>query len=213
MKAIRIIINITLPIFLIMLFASLLTTRGYLILSKDKYESHEDVFFDHDYAADRIMGYLNYRYDTLEFGVDENDDSVILRDTELSHMVDVKNLYTGLRLVALASLIIAVSLSTYLYKKDKIEFYKTYKYMVVGPIAFIVIVGGAMLIDFSGTFTLFHQIFFTNDDWLLYSTDVLIILLPTTFWMISGLIILGLFASSLALIYFVNEKLNKKYIA
>jgi len=193
-----------------MIFASLLTTKGYLILSKDKYASHEDVFFDHDYAAERIMGYLNYRYDDLLFGVDENDTNVILRDTEISHMVDVKNLYTSLRLVALFSLIIAVSLSFILYKKDKEELYKAYKNMYIAPIAFIVILGGAMLIDFDSAFTLFHKAFFNNDDWLLYSTDVLIILLPQNFWMVSGMIILGLFASSLGLIYFINEKIHKK---
>ena len=213
MKAIRVIINITLPIFLIMLFASLLTTKGYLLVSKGLYESHEDVYFDHDYAADRIMGYLNYRYDNLEFGVNETDDSVIMRDTEISHMVDVKNLYTGLRLVALASLIIAVSLSYILYIKDREELYKTYKYMFIGPVVFIVFVGGAMVIDFDRAFTVFHQLFFTNDDWQLYSTDVLILLLPQNFWMVSGLIILVLFSLSLGLIYFFNEKINSKETA
>lgn len=210
MKVARIVINITLPIFLIMLFASLLTTKGYLLVSKGLYPSHERVYFDHDYAADRIMGYLNYRYDDLEFGVDENDDSVIMRQTELDHMVDVKNLYTGLRVTALCSLFIAVSLSYILYKKDRDELYKTYKYMFYGPVAFIVFLGGAMIIDFNRAFTIFHQLFFTNDDWILYSTDVLILMLPQDFWMVSGLIILGLFASSLGIIYFVNEKIEKQ---
>ena len=137
MKFTRVIINITIPIVLLMLFASLLTTKQYLILSKGHYESHEQVFFDHDYAADRIMGYLNYRYDDLEFGVDEFDDSIIMRQIELDHMKDVKNLYTTLRLVALTSLIIGVSLSIYQYKKSKQELYKTYKALPLAPILII----------------------------------------------------------------------------
>ena len=68
---------------------------------------------------------MNYRYDNLEFGVDEFDDSVIMRDIEISHMVDVKNLYTTLRVAAIVSLIIAISLSYLLYKKDPKELYKT----------------------------------------------------------------------------------------
>jgi integral membrane protein (TIGR01906 family) len=192
-----------------MLFASLLTTTGYLRLSKGLYATHDDIYYDHDYAIERIMGYLNYRYDDLEFGLDENDDSIIMRDTELSHMVDVKNLYTMLRVLALGSLIIGVSLSYVQYKNDKKEFYKTIKLLPYGPLAFIIIVGGYMVIDFNTAFRIFHELFFTNDDWILYSDDVLILLLPQNFWMVSGLIILVLFSLSIGTIYYLNEKYLK----
>ena len=207
MKLYRVIICITIPIFLIMLFASILTTKQYLLLSKGHYATHEDIYYDHDYAADRIMGYLNYRYDDLNFGLDEN--ATIMRPIEISHMVDVKNLYTGLRIVAISSLIIGVSLSLYMYKKDKNELYKTLKALPLAPILFIVFLGGFMLIDFNTAFTAFHQIFFSNDDWLLYSDDVLILLLPEMFWMVSGLIILIFFSSALGLMYYLNEKYLK----
>lgn len=210
MRITRIIINITIPIFLVMLFASLLTTKTYLRLSKGIYPSHALIEYDHDYAIERIMGYLNYQYDDLEFGMDENDDSTIMRETEISHMVDVKNLYTTLRLVALGSLIVGSGLIFFQYKKDPKELYKTFKTMPYGPIAFIVFVGGAVIIDFDTTFRIFHELFFTNDDWLLYWDDVLILLLPQSFWMVSGLIILVLFGGSIAGIYFFNEKVLKK---
>lgn len=211
MKFTRVIILITIPLVLLMLFASLLTTRQYLVLSKGHYESHERIDFDHDYAADRIMGYLNYRYDDLEFGNNESDDSVIMRQTELDHMTDVKNLYSALRLAAIGALIIGVSLSFYQYKKDKKELYKTYKILPLGPVFFILFIGTFMVIDFDSTFTKFHELFFTNDDWLLYYDDVLIMLLPQNFWLVSGLIILIFFAMSLGVIYYINEKLYKKF--
>ena len=209
MKVYRVIICITLPIFIIMLFASLLTTKQYLLLSKGHYESHEEIEYDHDFAADRIMGYLNYRYDTLDVDYNPDGETINMREIEISHMVDVKNLYTSLRLVAISSLFVGVSLSIYMYKKDKKELYKNIKALQLAPIVFIVFLGGYMLIDFNTAFTTFHQIFFTNDDWLLYSNDVLIQLLPEMFWMVSGLIILILFSSSLGLIYFLNEKYLK----
>lgn len=193
-----------------MLFASLLTTKQYLIISKDHYESHERIDFDYDYAADRIMGYLNYRYDDLLFGTDEYDASVIMRQTELDHMEDVKNLYTSLRFASLTALIIGVSLSFHQYKRSRFELYKTFKTMPLGPIFFILFLGTFMVIDFDSTFTKFHEIFFTNDDWLLYYDDVLIMLLPQNFWLVSGLIILVLFAISLAFIYYINELIFKK---
>lgn len=206
MKFYKILICITLPLFLIMLFASFLTTKQYLLLSKGLYESHDYIEYDHDEAADRIMGYLNYRYNTLDVDVGIDGSPVYMRDIEISHMVDVKNLYTALRLVALGSLIIGVSLSVFMYKKDKHELYKTLKLLPVAPILFIVFIGGFMLIDFNTAFTAFHQIFFSNDDWLLHYNDVLILLLPELFWMVSGLIILVLFSGSLGLIYYLNRK-------
>jgi integral membrane protein (TIGR01906 family) len=212
MKLIRIIISVLIPFFLLIFFASLLTSKPYLLLSKGLYESHDDVYFDHEYAIDRIAGYLNYRYDNLEFGLDEFDDSVIMRDLEISHMVDVKNLYTALRVSAIISLIVAIALSFLLYKKNKDELYKTYKNIYLGPMFFVIFLGVSFIIDFNGAFTVFHKIFFTNDDWILYSTDVLIILLPLNFWMISGIVILALFSSSLGFIYFINERLYKKRV-
>ena len=209
MKIAKVAIWITVPFFLLILFASFLTSKPYLLISKGLYDSHDNVFFDHDYAVDRIAGYLNYRYDNLEFGVNENDDSVILREIEISHMVDVKNLYTYLRVAAIISLITAVSLSYMMFKMDKKELYKTYKSIYFGPLLFVLFIGGYLIIDFNAAFTAFHQIFFTNDDWLLYNTDVLIILLPLNFWMVSGVIILTLFSTSIGLLYYINGRYIK----
>ncbi len=209
MKFYRVVICITLPIFLIMLFASILTTKQYLFLSKGLYESHSEIEYDHDYAADRIMGYLNYRYNTLEVNYNPDGEPMFMRDTEISHMVDVKNLYTGLRIVALASFLLSGGLSIYMYKKNRKELYSTLKMLPYGPIAFILVIGSAIIIDFDAAFTTFHRLFFTNNDWILYSRDILIQLLPEMFWMVSGLIILVLFSLSIGGIYFLNEKYLK----
>ena len=212
MKAIRVIISITVPFFLIILFASVLTTKPYLMLSKGLYQSHDKIEFDHDYAVENIMGYLNYRYDDLLFGEDENATVPLLRDIEIRHMKDVKDVYTYLRVGALISLIVAVLLTYYLYRKDKDLLYKTYKFMYVGPALFVSFVGGYILIDFDTAFGVFHMIFFRNNDWILRYDDALIQLLPTTFWMVSGIIILVLFSLSMGIIYLLNEKFNKKHI-
>ena len=211
MKAMKIIISITIPFFLIILFASVLTTKPYLMLSKGKYYRHSQIEFDHDYAVDRIIGYLNYRYDDLLFGSDENDTSIIMEEEDIVHMVDVKNVYTGLRLGALGSLIIGVSLSVVLFKKDKIQFYKTYKFMYVGPVLFASFVGGYILIDFDTAFTVFHGILFPQGGWTLDYNSVLLQLLPTPFWMVSGFALMVLFALSMGLIYLLNEKFVKKH--
>jgi len=195
-----------------MLFASLLTTREYLYVSEGKYSSHEEIEFDHKYVSDRVMGYLNYRYDDLLIGKDAESTEVIFSQTEIRHMKDVKNLYTSLRIVALLSLIIAVSLMVVVYKKDKNQLFEVLKFIYVGPIIFIIMLGVGMAIDFQGIFTIFHQLFFTNDDWILYSTDPLIQLLPTNFWMVSAFIILVLFGLTLGLISYLSNRFMKKQV-
>ncbi len=116
-----------------------------------------------------------------------------------------------LRIVAVSALVIAVSLFVYLYKKDKGELYKTLKFIYVGPALFVSFVGGYMLIDFNTAFVVFHKIFFTNDDWSLRYDDVLIRMLPTSFWMVSGIVILILFSLAMGAIHLTNEKKLKKY--
>lgn len=212
MKIMRLFIYIAIPFALLILFASLLTTKPYLMLSKGMYESHEEVFFDHDYAIERIIGYLNYQYDDLKFGLNEDDDSVVLDPLEIKHMKDVKDLYTGLRIAALLSLVIAMAMLVYIKKRDYYEFYKTLKNIYFGPLFFTLFIGGYLLIDFRTAFVKFHELFFSNDDWILDSDGVLLILLPTNFWMVSGLIILLLFSVSIGLIVYVNDKLYKQRV-
>jgi len=207
-RIIQVVMYITIPFFLLIFFASLLTTTPYLQLSKGLYSTHDQITYDQDYAIERIIGYLNYRYDDLAFGATEEDQTTIMRDVEIRHMVDVKNLYTMLRIAALGSLVIGGSLFAYLYKKNKRLLSETLKNIHKGPILFALVLGSAFIIDFNFAFRIFHELFFTNDDWLLYNDDVLILLLPTAFWMISAFIILILFLLSM----FGINRFNKKIL-
>ncbi len=212
MRLVKILINITVPLFLLMLFASLLTTKPYLLVSEGLYDSHDDIYYDYDFVVDRIIGYLNYQYDNLEFGSDEFDQYILLSDDAISHMEDVKVLYTSLRILAVISFIVGVSVSIYLYKKDKKEFYFTFRSLPLMVAYLIAFVGAYILIDFNRAFTIFHNILFTTDDWLLDPNDILIILLPNNFWIVSGFIILGLFSISMAIIYYLNSKIIQKVL-
>ena len=197
-----------------MLNASLLTTKAYLNISKGHYESHQYIVFDHDYVADRIMGYLNYEYEDIYIGLNADDDvNIIFRDTEIRHMEDVKDLYTMLRIVSLSGAIISAGIIIYMIKKkDFMALATVFKNMWKYPMIFVLFIGAFMIIDFNAIFTIFHKLFFTNDDWLLYYTDVLIQLLPSAFWMVSGLIILALFVVELFGLKYFGKWIEKKYI-
>ncbi len=192
-------------IFLVMLFANLLTSRPYIQLSKGLYETHDLIEYDHDYVARQLIDYLNYRHDDLHFGADANDDTVLMRDIEIRHMVDVKNLYTSLRIVAILALVIVIGFSVWLFQKDINSFYQMVKNSYQIPLAFAVFVGVWFMIDFNRIFTLFHELFFDNDDWLLRSDDVLILLLPQMFWFVSGALILFGLVMSIGLTIYINQ--------
>lgn len=206
----RIIIHGLSLIFIIMVLAQLLTSRWYLSVSEGRYDSHQDIAYDHAYVARELIDYLNYRHDDLTFGEDASSEDVLMRDIEIRHMVDVKNLYTTLRIVALISGLIAGALLYFEYKKDKPSFIQTLETMFLLPLMFTLFIGTWVLIDFNRLFTRFHELFFTNDDWILRSDDVLIQLLPARFWMVSGILILLGIVLIQGLIYYTSKRLKAK---
>jgi integral membrane protein (TIGR01906 family) len=206
------VIWITTPIVVVMIAVTVLTTKPYLLLSGGLYETHDNLPFNYDFAVERIIGYLNYQYDDLEFGADEHDSSIIMRDTEISHMTDVKVTYTKLRIVSLVSLVCLVAAIIYLRRNSPNELYDGLRKVHRGPAIVMLFLGGAMVIDFDTTFTLFHKIFFRNNDWLLQADDVLILLVPQTFWLVSGLLVLVISFILFFAIWYINNKINKSAI-
>jgi integral membrane protein (TIGR01906 family) len=209
-KFLRFSTQILMLVFLLMFFAQLLTSRPYMSLSEGRYATHEQITYDHRYVAHELIDYLNYRHDDLTFGATATSEEVLMRDIEIRHMVDVKNLYTVLRIIAFGSGLLAFGYLFYLYKKDLEELANTLKTMFLLPLFFTVFLGGWMLIDFRRVFNNFHELFFSNDDWILRADDVLIQLLPTPFWMTSAMIILGLLVLSQVGFYLVGRRLSQK---
>ncbi len=212
MVVLRVVFSAAFTMVALMLFASLLTSNPYMRMSKGLYASHDLIEYDHDYVARQLIDYLNYRHDDLEFGANAEDDSVLMRDIEIRHMVDVRDVYTLLRGIALVSLLFVVSVSIILFKVNKRAFYDTYRNIFWLPLGFLVFVGTWFLIDFGRIFTWFHLLLFDNDDWILRSDDVLIMLLPSNFWMVSGIIILVGTAMMIGLAIVLNEKFMKPQI-
>ncbi len=206
MKILRWLMRIFYPVVWLMFFASLLTTMPYMSLSKGLYASHDDIEFDHDYVAKQLMDYLNYRHDDLTFGANEGDESVLMRDIEIRHMEDVKDVYTMLRVISTVGVVFVAAAGYFMYLKNRTYFYETVRNSFWLPLGFIAFVGTWFLIDFNRIFTWFHLLFFDNDDWILRHDDVLIQLLPQTFWLVSGVLIIVGTSFMIALTLYLNEK-------
>jgi integral membrane protein (TIGR01906 family) len=162
---------------------------------------------------------LDYTYGLkpeFQYQITLNDGRVIdaFSEREILHMEDVQNLFIGGRLLTLFSLLSLVLITSYFlinYKKfDKANF-KVMANTIIGILAFTLVVLGFAAIDFTRAFTIFHEIFFSNDLWILYSTDYLIIMLPEIlFFRLALQIIVGLVVYLTALLILLFRLASNK---
>ena len=145
---------------------------------------------DLDKTTAMLLDYLNDRRDDLslevkKYGIEEQ----VFNEREISHMVDVKNLYATAANVMYISIALALITMAYLFKKDgKARFFisavQGYKVAVTIAIILIVIFATAFTVGFNSFWTLFHKIVFTNDLWLLDPrTSTMINMYPLPFWL------------------------------
>ncbi len=208
-----ILIKIFLPLACFLIVVNLLVTNTYLQFSKDKYESHESISFDYDYVSERIIGYLNYKYDDLNINTSLESEQPAFTETEITHMKDVKNLFSYFRIATLGMIIVVLGNFIFLALQDKKYIFLALKKIWITPVVVIAFFGIMALVSFDKLFTQFHKMFFTNDDWQLGSNDTLIKMLPQNFWLNSMLIILlggTLLIASLMLFnrYYIKRKLK-----
>jgi len=107
----------------------------------------------------------------------------IFNPLELSHMEDVKNVVTGMRIALALSMLFLLGLSFGLMKaggqEELFHAFQRGGWWGIGLIAAILIF---VAVSFSHLFTWFHLIFFENGTWRFYTSDTLIRLFPIRFW-------------------------------
>lgn len=186
-----------------------------------KYEVTDDLEMempDVMYVTEEMMAYLRGNRDDLVVEtIVDGSSREFFNDREKAHMVDVKNLFLGglkLRMIAIVVLIISIVLLVLMKAKLMRILAKAYQ---IGLVLFAALGGVAAYLfatDFTKYFYLFHEIFFTNDLWLLDpETDLMIRMLPEGFFfdmvtrigIIFGGCILVLLVSSMICGYFVRK--------
>jgi len=206
MRILKYLIGVLTPVFLIALFASLLTTTPYLSMSEGLYSAHDEIDFDYEYMNRKLIGYMNYRHDNLEFGADEDSDEPLMSESEIIHMEEVRDIYTIVRIAGGASLVVVVLSGVVLLKKAPALFYQALRDIFYVPLFFIMFVGTWMLIDFGSFFRVFHELLFDNLHWQCGPDDAMCLFVPNTFWFVSGMLILGMLALSIVIIMWVNYR-------
>lgn len=139
-------------------------------------------------VTEEMMAYLRgNRKDLVVNTVVNGEEREFFNDREKAHMVDVKNLFIGglwLRRGAVLVLAIVVIVLV-LTKADWKQLLPKSVLISMGSFIGITLVAGTLFMsDFNKYFTIFHEIFFTNDLWLLNpDTDLLICMLPEGFFL------------------------------
>ena len=143
---------------------------------------------DLDLTTDVLLDYTQGKRGNLDVqAVIGGQVQEVFNQREKDHMVDVQALYLNAMSVRnLAAAIVIVGLGLLVMKKDKALRRQTAK-MFLKTSAVLMGLAGALafyaFLDFNEFWTMFHHIFFRNDLWLLDpNTDVLIMMVPETFF-------------------------------
>lgn len=139
-------------------------------------------------ATTTLLDYLRGDAETIEVTIEV--DGVMreaFNERESAHMVDVRALYQhamSVRWGACFVFVVSILTLIYLQRKAFFDYFSNgFLWVSVLFIFFLCLLGIWILADFTGFWTSFHQLFFTNDLWLLNpSRDLMINLFPETFF-------------------------------
>ncbi|MEV7607041.1 TIGR01906 family membrane protein [Paenarthrobacter sp. NPDC089322] len=138
------------------------------------------------YAVDYLSNWSGPRY---LGGLVHEDGAKLFKDTEVSHMADVK-------LVILSSfgaglLLIILSIIAILYLRKRSQGGVRRGLFAGSIVTLVIIIGLAVLavLSWQTFFTEFHRIFFASGTWTFSLEDTLIRLFPGQFWVDAGIVI------------------------
>lgn len=164
-------------------------------------------------VTDKMLKYLNGDREDLMIEAEVNGETeLVFGERERLHMVDVKDLFDKgfiIRNISLIMLAISLFLIIKFYRKD------LHKMLIIAsviPVLIFMILGIIFSINFNKYFTIFHEVLFTNDLWLLNpKTDILIQMLPLDFFYSISIKTLTYFIAELVIIFLLGIFLRKKY--
>ena len=164
-----------------------------------------------------MIGYMEGSRDSIQLTVTEYGRQVqMFNQQEIDHMVDVRALYQGFRLLGNIGLVFLALLLVFLWCRWPwlVGCIRRGWWIALGVFGvLLLLLGTYALVDFNDFWTRFHHVFFTNDLWLMdYATCRMIRICPLELF--SGLIgrftLLGLGGMGAVSLVVVLSK-NRKY--
>jgi len=158
--------------------------------------------------SNNLADYLENKKDNLIFEITyEGETRKAFNTREIHHMVDVKDIYIQLNYLKLFSLLLIIGIIALIRKKYLLN---AMYYSAGLSFGFSLILGIIISVNFNKAFIFFHEIAFSNDLWLLDPrTDLLINLLPLSFFINISIHMLILFIALQSLGIFIIYKTKK----
>lgn len=185
-----------------------------------EYSIENDVKSDAGISQDK----LEETYNSLITYIDKGDTSLIepyFNDKEVSHMVDVHKLFNLNDTIYIGSVFILIAFALFIIwqilKKniDSIQQIKNINFILKSILiiaGIVIVVVFIMSFDFNRAFIKFHQLFFTNDLWILDpTTDLMIRMLPQDYFMSLAIRIFFNFVLNLGLILIILQGLKSYF--
>lgn len=221
------ILNIVMFIILdVMLFVALLFSAVQVVVYNDAYfkwhyEQHgieESTMMDITNFMDvthKMMSYLIDQRDSLDMTATINGQvEEVFGEREKSHMDDVKHLFLQGKILRDISAIILLIIILYLVRtKNQFlsKWLKQFRHFFISSFLVIGVFGGIISTDFNKYFTKFHELFFTNDLWLLDpETDILVNMVPEIFFFQTVLLILLVFIICITAVILIGNWASKR---
>ena len=160
-----------------------------------------------DESVDKLLLYMDGKRSNLDFQVNQYNKKVeFFSKQDKMHMVDVKSLFLAVKYIRNICIFFLINYLLYLFTQNKRKeaFIRLSKDLVLACIIGvlpIILLAILMKIDFYKYFTEFHQLFFTNDLWLMdMSRDRLVNIFPEEFFLDTAFTIVGLYICQLVVI-------------
>ncbi len=148
--------------------------------------------------ASQNLAFVRDDQSILALEIQKSGENPLYNERELSHMVDVQNVYQAFELlwIVFTALILIVSVLLYIQVDNRKDLALSLKFGGLITTGFIAAIGLLALIGWDTWFAIFHKLFFADGSWTFYYSDTLIRLFPQKFWMdavftVSGLSALG----------------------
>lgn len=193
---------------------------GYYEHEYRKYQVTEDINMEMDdllQVTEEMMAYLRGDREDLHVMTTVGGESrEFFNEREIAHMEDVRGLFIGGMGLRTGALILAAVLIVLiaLHRRKETLYVLARSFQIGSAIiaAAALILGLIMSTDFTRYFTIFHQIFFDNDLWILNpATDLLINIVPEPFFMDTALYIGLVFGIFLLIVLVVSTVYCRKY--
>lgn len=166
-------------------------------------------------STEKLLDYMKDERDNLDFKTRINgEEKEFFSPRDKLHMIDVKNLFVAGRNIRNGIFIFFLIFAALLiYKKKRYDYGKQFLLSSILGILPVIILVILMNVDFYKYFTIFHEIFFNNDLWLLDpNVDRLVNIFPENFFYDIALKIIIYYLTAQAVLFILGLiiKLKKR---